>query len=583
MKYIFLEDKDTGLSESESTENAAVEETADTPEAETLSSPAEKNKKTRNPGMVKLQKILIASFAAAAVVLGILYFAWLKPMADKLAEEEPTEIPELLEGEAYDTTGYGILMFPHVEMKNIQTIEIHNSYETYTCERSEYDDGGFYIVEHPQAPVGTEIFTSLAVDVGYTAVVRRISENCEDFGKYGLGEDDDPSYYILTDTSGNTHTVYIGDLIPTGGGYYARYEGRNVLYVIDSGIGSTALSPSTALMTPLLGYPLSQNSYSKVAEFLLYKNGQPFIYIEYNEETNYDDFALSAYNMLYPANYVVNDDNFASVLLYSLVQLSGYQVLEAGTPDAMLINDEAKMAEYGFYDLQNMPFEMYYRYEDQTTTVVFTPSGVDGYYFAYSYLYDMIVLVEEATVEYLQWDLIKYVNSALFAEHINDVTDIAVTGKLRYEGKVYDVDEQFSIRTVEISSGSSALEGYAHSTDSTFVGNRPANNPVQGFYGSALAMKMQGYIKAEGVDISTLDEYATMTVTNISGEKTVYRFYRYSERCYYTIDGVGEFYLSLRDVNKLLIDAVRAAYGLFVDTNEQYPELPERYIENQAK
>ncbi len=582
-KHFFENKEQDGGSEPFDNESEDMMDEVNAPESEeglpeTLfseSSNEKKEKKKKRPGMVKLQKILIASFLSVAVVLGVLYGVWLKPMLDELSAEQPQTPPELMEGEAYGDNGLTIAIFKRIMMNDIKSIEVHNSYESFTCLQYEKKSGQFYIKEHPTAPVGTTEFTTFAVDAGYPVVNRRVTENCEDFSLYGLAEADEPAYYTITDNNGVSHTVYIGDQIPSGGGYYARYKGRNAVYVMSSSVGNTLLAPSTSIITPLLGYPIDQNSVSMMDLLLIEKNGQPFVGVTYTDNPS-DDFALSAYVMNYPANYVVNDDNYASVILASLTQLKGYSVLVAGGEDSSLLENEEIMAEYGFYDTKNFPYELYYVMNGiPYTRIAFAPSGIDGYYFAYTYLYDMIVLVETETIKYLDWDLLEFINSALFAEYINDVKQIEVSGDLRYEGSVYNVNEKFNIQTGE----DNALTCYAYSTDRTFTGNRPVNNPIQGFYGTALAMQMSGYIKSEGVDVSELPEYASMTITMNSGEKTVYKFYNYSERCYYTINGVGEFYMPLREVKKLLVDAVRAAYGEYVDSNEEYPKLPVKYVE----
>ena len=536
---------------------------------------AEGGTATKKLGMVKKQKVMIISFACVALVLAILYFAVFLPIMNKKNEEanalEPP--PELIEGEAYDSTGNYMLMFPHMPKKDIKSIEIHNSYGSYTLKRTkESDDDSFYIEEHPQAPIGAEAFTALVVDSGYTVVNRRVVEKCEDMSVYGLADSDNPAYYIITNKDNVSYKVFVGNRIPSSGGFYARVDGRDAVYVLSSTVYDTVLAPATALVTPLLGVQLPQNKYQETDEVILSKNGEPFVYIKYTM-TNIDEFALSAYEMLYPANYIVNDDNFSGKLLYSLVALSGSSVMEIGSPDNYLRNNEALMAKYGFYDIHNMPYELYYKYGDSTTAIAFAPAGADGYYFAYSYLYDMIVLISGDTVPYLEWDLLDYVNSALFAEYINDVSEITVSGSLKKDGKIYPIDEKFSIK-LKGEGSSTNLECYAFTTGKTFTGMRPAMNPIQAFYGTVLAMKMQGYIKTEGIDVSTLSEYASLKIKMVSGDETVYKFYRYSERCYYTVNGEGEFYMALRDVNKLLIDSVRAAYGMSVDTGEEYPELP---------
>ncbi len=550
---------------------------------ETLFTKSEdKKKKKRRAGMVKAQKIMIASFACVAVVLSVLYFAWLKPQKDKLQAGEPSEPPVLLEGEAHTSSKNGILVFPHIEIKNIKSIEVHNAYGTFNCLQTEAGKETFVIKEHPQAPISTQNFTSFAVDAGYTVVDRRVDEDCKDLSLYGLADEDEPAYYILTEASGKTHKVYIGNETPAGTGYYARYEGRNVVYVLSSNtIASTLLSPATALITPILGYPYDTNSVTMMDAVMIYKNGQPFVHINYTESPD-DEYALSAYEMKYPGNYVVNDDNYAVIMLAALAQLSGSTVLEAGGAGNRLIENEAIMIEYGFFDSQNPPYELYYYTADVPPSIImFAPSGVDGYYFAYSYLYDTIALIDTKKVEFLDWDLLDFIDSALFAEYIIDVSEISVSGSILYSPdastptRIYDINERFSIKFDE---DNETLDCFAHSTQKLISGTTPDVNFVQGFYGTALRMKMEGYIKSEGVDVSKLDEYASMTVKKDNGETIEYKFYRYSNRCYYTVNGEGEFYLSLYDVNKLLIDAVRAAHGNYVDNDAEFPKLPESFL-----
>ena len=572
----------------ENKNNEIIEETLDSvDEAQdsgelvlsTLSSSENEAPVTKKAGMVKKQKILIISFACLFVVLAILYFAVIRPLYIERTTEEPYTPPELLEGEDFDIVGRNILIFKHIEKKNVKSIEVHNSYGQYTVIR--VDDQNFYIKEHPQAPLSAETLTSIVVDAGYPVVSRRVEIDCKDYSKYGLSEEDNPAYYIITTTSDEVQKVYIGNRIASGGGFYARVEGRNAVYMLGAGISETLLTNAASLFTPLLGNMVPQNEFAKVEEVIMMKNGEPFVYIVYDHE-DVSDLSLSAYTMVYPANYLVNDDNYSAVLLQSFISLQGYKVLAVGSPDHYLRDDEALMAQFGFYDMKHMPYELYYTYNDIATSIAFAPSGVDGYYFAYSYLYDLIAIVEQSTVPYLEWDLLQYVNSALFAEYIWEVKEISVEGTLKKNGVNYNISETFTYELVQQASGNKltckVLPNEYHGLK-TYTGTRTKDNPVQGFYGSALSMKMLGYIKVENVDVSTLSEFAKMTVTRNNGEKTEYVFYKYSERCYYTIDGKGEFYLSAKGVNKLLIDAVRAAYGEIVDSNEEYPELPSLFIE----
>lgn len=552
-------------------------------------------------GMVKKQKIMLIAFASFFAALLLVYFLVILPIYKDRTAEDPIEPPVLLDGEAYGDTGYNIVVFPHIAMNDIKSVKVKNSYGEYTFLKANDDE--FYVEEHPLAPIGAEAATAFAVDAGYLVASRRVVDNCEDFSLYGLSDADQPATFTLTTLKNVVYTFYIGDEVPTGEGYYCRYKGRNAVYVISSQVSETLLAPATAMITPILVSPMEQTAYLGIKDFIMTKNGESFLYIRYNQQRadeaeNGSIYIQSVYDMLYPASYLVNDTDYTGVVLASFVSLQGESVVAAGTLENPLRMNERVMEEYGFFDLENTPYEIYYTYEskdadgnktEETELITFAPSGVDGYYFAYSYKYDIIVLISEDTVPYLEWDLLKYVNPTIYSQNITDVKEISVEGNLKYRpdgaetSKVYKVDERFNFTWVEKSDTITDLECYAHSTGKTVTGTKLAANPVQSFYASLLWIEIGGYVKDDEVDIDELEEYACITVTYTDDTQSVYRFYRYANRCVYTLNGSREFYVNVRSVDKVIIDGINAAWGDNVDLNEEYPKLNQKYLEAYAE
>ena len=311
-----IDNKDNGKAEEEIILSAEAEDKTEATddgedEAVTLSAEPVKNGKQKNfLGMLKRQKIMIIAFASVALVMTVLYFAVLAPMVAKTQEPDPIVPETLVDGEVYDTDGTSILIFPHIEKKNIKSIEVNNSFGSFVCKRAE-EENTFYIEEHMQVPFAAETLTQLVVDAGYTNIIRRLTTECEDWSVYGLAEEDNPAYYTVNTLDGQSHTIYIGDRSPTEGAFYCRYKDRDCLYVISSEVEYTLLSPVTSLLSPLLGYPISEAEVAKIDELILLKNGKPFVSINYKPIEG-DEMALSAYEMIYPANYIVNDDNYAT-------------------------------------------------------------------------------------------------------------------------------------------------------------------------------------------------------------------------------------------------------------------------------
>ena len=195
-------------------------------------------------------------------------------------------IPVITEGN--ENVGFNdrVLMFPHIEKKNILSLEVHNEHGVYTFKRMKEDngdlvtaaDGDFVIESSPLTAFNEELFAELYVGAGYALTILKIkdpikrtadgslcphktevdgqtviAEGCDCvFSEYGLvpekrirdvideetGEavideetgntktevyDYTPAYYILTDIAGNRYKVIVGDMLVTGGGYYVQY------------------------------------------------------------------------------------------------------------------------------------------------------------------------------------------------------------------------------------------------------------------------------------------------------------------------------------------------------------------------
>ncbi len=207
-----------------------------------------------------------------------------------------------------------VLIFPHIEKKNIRKLEVFNSegsfaFVRYNVETGEEDNSSDFIIQgSPLSSFDQELFASLHVSAGYTITTRKIKNPIKDdnglFSEYGLlpekrvrekldenGEfvlDDEgnyvyeeydytPAYYILTDTSGNRYKLIIGDMLVTGGGYYVQYVDlsgetetkRDAVYVLSSDIGSTLLAPVEDFVTPQLTYPMDMNTYLMVENFFI--------------------------------------------------------------------------------------------------------------------------------------------------------------------------------------------------------------------------------------------------------------------------------------------------------------------------
>ena len=219
-----------------------------------------------------------------------------------------------------------IIMFPHVEKKNIRSIQVFNnngkhSYEFARLNGETFkrdDSGEFAIVGSPLTAFDLELFSSLHVSTGYAVTSGKIQNPIKDengaFSEYGLvperrvddeGNEYDyvPTYYILTETSGTRHKVIIGDRLVTGKGYYAQYvkiDGTteipfDAVYTFGTHVADSILQPIEEYVTPTLTYQMSMNNYHNV-QYLTINKKTPsgadynqivsFSYVDMSEREN---------------------------------------------------------------------------------------------------------------------------------------------------------------------------------------------------------------------------------------------------------------------------------------------------------
>lgn len=501
--------------------------------------PASKDitKRQRTSVMKKQRKaiVILAVVVAAAILL---YFLVVKPIVEYVEEVLSEEI-ELLEGEVLGTNDR-ILMFEHTEKSNIESIDVHNEYGEWGI-YYDYDDEEFYVTDYPEAPYSKEQLSSLVVSAGYTLSMTRVTTDCEDMHEYGLADSDNPAWYTLTTREGNKHTVYIGSKIPTGAGYYCRYEGRNAVYVLDSTLGSTLLQPLESMITATLALPMSTNDYFTVKNFAVLKGDEIKIMITYlDEEEKEDEASMSSYKMLAPANYTVNDSNYSLAL----------EVLTAfeGTSTLVYNPDESDLEEYG---LLNPAYTLTYEYSDIQQYILFSEKNESGNYYAYSLLFNLITEVSGSSLEWLEWDLIKWVDSPIFMMNINDVQTITVESETAT--RIFDLEG----------------EGQELVVTERETGFQPEVKNFRQFYKTLLSVSIEDYAPTESVEALDMesDLYMTLTIETRAGKTNVYKFYPYStRRSFYTINGEGEFYV-LRDMaTKVITDAEKVMTNTAIDS-----------------
>ncbi len=180
--------------------------------------------------------------------------------------------------------------------KVIQSIEVHNQNGNFKVVRGE--SNRFRVEGHDAAILVDELFAQLSVGCGYTISTQRLEnpvrlpDGSIDYSEYGLAPetrveldeegnevlDEDgkpvtydykPTWYTVTTMNGDKYTVEIGDATISSAGYYARYAGRDTIYILSSvNLDAAVLQPIEALINPLMVFPMTLNTYFQVSDFI---------------------------------------------------------------------------------------------------------------------------------------------------------------------------------------------------------------------------------------------------------------------------------------------------------------------------
>ena len=495
--------------------------------------------------MIKKQQKKIIIFAVAFAILILAYFLIISPMIKRATAGVEAEIPNLLDGEVLGSQNR-ILMMEHVEKADIQEIEIHNDNGTYTVFKDNTDN--FAVLNNEGAPISPYALSSLVVSAGYTLSMIRVTEDCQDLAEYGLADSDNPAWYKLTKTDGIDHTVYIGDAIPTGAGYYCRYQDRNAVYVLDASLSATLLADVRDIITPILSYPISSTQYYTTKDFWLKRNGEMFVHIDYLTEEERAQFAAAenrVYVMKHPTSYEPSTTNYDTIL-QTFVEFVGLRTLEIGKTTEVM--DAETLLKYGI-DPSAPAYEIHYNYSGFDNFVFFSELNENGTYYAYSLLFNLIAEVDPAKVPFLNWDIIKFVDRPIFQRNINDIALIEIESPT--------VNESFTLV-------GEAQEILITPTSTGVTFDAVGLQNFRQFYKVMLSLQIEDYTENRATD----NCMATMRVTTDAGIKVEYKFYPYStRRAYFTINGSGEFYV-LRDmVDKMLSDCAKSVQLTPIDSD----------------
>lgn len=270
----------------------------------------------------------------------------------------------------------------------------------------------------------------------------RISEHAkyEELSQYGLDDESSPASVEVVLTSGESYKFFVGDRTPSGGGYYARVDGRfnngdYIVYVITYNTGASFFAAKTNLVDTAV-IPYIGQDIERTSDFSLYRKDETGVRSLVFRAGLSDESSLTldttSYVLVYPAAYDLDEEAYYSKVLSSLVMVTASSVIGFGDeihtpefyekysldldPERLASDTDGNHAKIVFATKENPTEEDYYK-------IYFSPLQTDStgstYYYVYSPSFDMAFKLLSEGFEFVDWTLSKFIKGTLYFNYIN--------------------------------------------------------------------------------------------------------------------------------------------------------------------
>ena len=485
-----------------------------------------------------------------------------------------------------------ILAFPQVEKKNMSRVEVHNEYGTYAFIGTHKNGKNEYYIEgHKSTSYDEEQLAQLVVSCGYVLAMSKIEEPIADengeYSMYGLVSETrtdaagneytyTPAWYEITDVNGVSYKVIVGDAIVSGAGYYVQYLNPDYpdtpfIYIVNSDIQKTVLSPVEAMVTPMVVYPMTISTYFNVEDFSLVRSDSEevisFTYVPLEErQGTMNSSSPYVFNTKGMETFRAHSTN-VDTCLQSFYNMSFVGVTKLSPEDEHLI-------EYGVADPAYMIYYKFLTKDDDGKTVkidnyVFVSRLTErGTYYVYSTMFDMIVEVERRYLPFLDYGLMDWIDASPYSFNLGCTETISLRRGDEERGFVLDNSDSIQYEYRSISSASYSSTGYYGDVSEyrlVKVGGRYAVVDKDGNTPTVFASGMSYLIKER-------------EKTDSKGNKsTVNDLYLIKDRSAFTVDmaggktGTGTLYVtqydkSIDSVLYIFVDEASGAWGRVIRT-----------------
>lgn len=477
-------------------------------------------------------KSLVIGLAVIAVLALALILA--NSLGGKTSEKDETEndVNTIVE-----TKGEAKKVFPSVESdKDISKISLLKKDDLqYTINYNSTIDS--FLLEGFEHMLYNESFGKVMSTITSLEIKDEVENPISD-EEYSVSPNSAPYTLMLFDKNGNQSILYIGAQMISGGGYYCKLSGSDKVLCVNNSVAKL-FHDNNSLLSTQLQDPLESSKYHYTESFKLYKDLLPFVEIRFvPEEERESGNAYGYYQMTYPGEYIPSDSNYDAALRSLICPMADSIITTDITPE--------NLEKYGF---SKPSYEVEYILEGKKHKIYFGNRTNDGMIYVMSdYGFIGIAVIDEH-FPFLNYELVDFINPYLFGMNINYISCVTLSGQGFSEKYVLSgKDKELSVKKER---------------SDEVVGTQNFRN----YYRDLLMLEMRGHATKKAEE----NWKFSFVIETTSGKIYDYKFFHTSEReCYYTVNGKGEFYVDISDIEKLISDAKKLSAGETVDPEAEF-------------
>ena len=406
----------------------------------------------KQKNFLKNQTITVIILATIAVVALLSYFFVVLPMGENPPVDLPPIEPRTVIGterhvQNQHSRRYDIFMLQRVDSDDINEITVFNGEVHWSFVEHDVEGGeGLFVIEHDQGseknrydtPYNFRTKEQMMAVFGSGATIDRLEiESSIDFDTFGLG--DGAAYITLYQENGSWHRIYIGNRIPSGDGYYARFvssdEGeRQAVYIVPPTYSNLVSHSHLDIMLPILsfGAPLQDNFLPD--SFRVYHGRELYLEVIRDSETDNEEHMRAITTTVYQGEFsVYAGTNYLDMLENHLRNpLQGLRVVAAAPIGEEVSIETLALFGIDYYNpLRQMVFQMPGSQAILVWWIIGEETEIDGRYFRYIYSphHEIIVEIPANTppIQPAFWSVSDFANDSLYLRSIFFMSSVEIS------------------------------------------------------------------------------------------------------------------------------------------------------------